>query len=397
MKRIVILLLAVWNVCHAISLMAQSDRCVIQGKIDKTFMDRSHKELKMVYLSGIDEYDRPVHLDSTVVNKGNFRFDRKLTPDDPILMFLIQGFDNGAIHLFVEPGTVEINLKDASYPMAASVRGTSTNDLYARYKAITQETIAEQMDSLKVIRQNMPEGWMDSEEGRQEWMRIGAASLIANTAERLEFILDHNDSPLAPLMLEKELYFMLSKEYAKQMLQCLSPRLFDHPYYRSYNNVVRALDLKVGAELPDITIPILEGRSATLSSFRGKYVILDFWASWCGPCRKEIPYLIQLFEESKDQRDKFVIISFSLDEDEKAWKGAVNKLGINRDGWINASDLLAWGSPAATMMGVTEIPKVILIDPEGKAISFSLRGEELVRRVKQILQGDRYYQKVETN
>ncbi len=371
--------------------------CTIKGSIDRDTLRMSKQQIKKVYLTRLDEYDRSIVVDSAKVKKGKFEFKRTLAADEPVLIYLLTGFDNGSLPVFVEPGIVEIAMKDAAYPMGALVKGTKTNDLYNEYKAINERCKKEQIDTLRAMETRMGKEqcnqWMDSEEGTQEWMRIGASALLTAMAEHLQFVLDHNDSPLAPLMLEREIYFNLSNEYAKQMLQSLSPVLKGHPYYRSYSNVVRALDLKVGGELPDISIPQPDGTSVTLDSFRGKYVLLDFWASWCAPCRKEIPYLVQLFNDTKDMRDKFTIISFSIDTKEKDWKDAIAKLGMNLDGWVHGSDLLGWQSPHAKMMGVTAVPKAILIDPEGKAISFTLRGEELVRRVKQILGGDLYYQR----
>ncbi len=363
--------------------------CTINGTIDKLGLLRTQDNIKKVYLTSIDEFDVTTRVDSATVKKGKFQFKRTLAADEPALIYTLTGFDNGALPVFVEPGTVTVHIPDAAYPMGGSVKGTTNNDLYTEYKAISERVKRVQIDTLKIMRSHMGEQafneWMDSETGKTEWMRIGAHELVRGTAERLQFILEHNASPLAPLMLEKEIYFNLTNEYATNMLHTLSPTLKSHPYYRSYSNVVRALDLKEGSVLPDITIPLVNGNTTTLEAFRGKYVLLDFWASWCGPCRKEIPHLIQLFDEMADKRDKFVIVSFSLDNKEKLWTDAIISLGMNKAGWVHASDLLAWGSPAARMMGVTAVPKAILIDPEGRAISFNLRGEELVRKVKQMV------------
>ncbi len=385
MKRILFLAL---YILPGILAMAQ-DVCIINGNIDKLELIYSRTTLKTVYLNYLDEQDKQIKVDSAIIKDGKFQFKRSLKADEPALIYTITGFDNGSLPVFVEPGTVTIDMPSAAYPLGASVRGTTNNDLYAEYKTIHARTTQSQKDSLKAKNARMGkealDKWFESEEGQTEWMRIGAYELIKGSAERLQFILEHNDSPLAPLMLEKEIYFTLSNEYAEKMLNSLSPTIKSHPYYRSYSNVVRALDLKEGSILPDISLPLADGTKTTLEAFRGKYVLLDFWASWCGPCRKEIPHLVKLFDEMADKRDNFVIVSFSLDNKENLWKDAIVSLGMEKEGWIHASDLLAWSSPAARMMGVTAIPKAILIDPEGRAISFSLRGEELVRRVKQLV------------
>lgn len=379
--------------CMAACLSQAQNSCIIKGYVAKDTLLRSNQLLKKVFLSKIDEYDRLITVDSANVRNHHFEFTRTIAPGEPVLMYFITGFENGQTQLFLEPGTVNITIPNAGYPAGGTAAGTVTNDLYNNYKAISERCIKAQTDTLKILTKTKGDKWLDSKEGTAAWLRIGAVEVLRCNADRLQFLLEHNNSPLAPLMMEKEIYYQFDKEYADNLLSALSPDLKNHPYYRSFSNLVKSLNLKTGAELPDITIPLADGKKTTLSQYRGKYILLDFWASWCGPCRKEIPNLVQLFNDTQDKRDKFTIVSFSLDNKEKAWKDAIVSLGMNKDGWIHGSDLLAWGSPAAKMLGVEAIPKAILIDPEGRAISFSLRGEALIRRIKQILGGDLYYQK----
>ncbi|EJX10888.1 thioredoxin family protein [gut metagenome] len=365
--------------------------CTIQGHIVKDSLRYTAAPIKKVFLNRIDEYDRTIAIDSAELKKGRFEFRYVIPTDEPIQLYGISGFDNGFPVFFVEPGEVKIEMPNGAYPNGATITGTPNNDLYTQYKELTQRSINEQSDSLKMLTSRYSKDYIDSKEGREQWLRIGAESVVRCNADRIDFLLDHNDSPLAPIMMEREIHYMLSNRYAEQLCNALSPVLKDHPYYRSFSNTVRALDLKVGHELPDITLPLIDGSKHKLSDYRGKFVLLDFWASWCGPCMREIPHLKQLYADTKAQQDKFVIISFSVDTKEKDWKKAIEAKGIQLEGWVHCSDLLGWRSPSAKFMGIEAIPQMILIDPEGKAISFSLRGEELVRRVKQILNGDLYY------
>lgn len=381
------------------TIHAQSE-CVIEGKVMKDSLRFTQKQIDKLYLSALDEYDRFVVTDSAVLSKPDkrnngarsFRFKHKFKDGEPALLYFITGFDNGNIQVFMESGTVTVSVRDAAFPGGAIVSGTPTNDLYAEYKALSERCIKEQTDSLSNAKAQGI-SWGDERQSMERWMRIGAAALLNGNAERLMFLLEHNNSPLTPLMFEKEIYTMFDKDYLDMLLKSISPNLHSHPYYKSFSNLVKSLDLKAGGELPDITLPLVDGSRKTLSDYKGKYILLDFWASWCGPCRKEIPNIVQLYDGlTPAEKEKFAIISFSLDNKDKAWREAIKQLSMDKDGWIHASDLFGWGSPAVKQMGVEAVPKAILIDPEGRAISFTLRGEELVRRVKQILSGDLYYQ-----
>ena len=369
----------------------QAQTCTIKGTIQNDSLCFSPQRIKKVYLTRMDEYERFQNIDSAKVKNGKFTLEYKMDKDEPVLLHFITGFDNGSIPVFLEAGQINIDMPKAAYPSASKVSGTVTNDLYGEYQLISDRCKQVQTDTLRFWKEQRGEEWLNSPEGFEERNRFGAAALIDCNAERINFLLGHNDSPLAPLMMEREIHHMLDKAYAKQILDALSPKLFNHPYYRSYSNTVRALDLRVGTEVPDITIPLVDGQTAHLSDYRGKYVLLDFWASWCGPCIKELPFLKQIYEETKDKRDRFVIVSFSIDTKDNAWRKAIKDKEIGLPDWVHGSDLLGWKSPAATMLDVTAVPKMILVDPEGKAVSFTLRGEEMVRRIKQILAGDLYY------
>ena len=389
LNRSVWLLSAIF--CGCMSMQAQQV-CTIKGSLGNDSLRYTPERVKMVYLTTMDECDRPVTLDSAKVKKNKFTFKYKMKEGDPILMHFISGFDNGSTPLVVEPGVVNVEIKKAAYPVGAKVWGTKNNDLYAEYSAIGARCTQSQSEALKLLIEKHGEQWIDSDEGWKVRYRVGASALITCTEERIKFLLDHNDCPLTPLLMEREISYMLSNTYAEMLLNSISPTLHNHPYYRAFSNTVRALDLRVGGELPDIRIPLRDGTSKYLSDFKGKYVLLDFWASWCGPCLKELPHLKKIYDDTRANKDKFVIVSFSIDNKEKAWKDAIKSKDLDREGWIHGSDLLGWGSPAARLLGVSAIPKIILIDPEGKAISFTLRGEELVRRVNQIMGGDLYYQ-----
>ena len=131
---------------------------------------------------------------------------------------------------------------------------------------------------------------------------------------------------------------------------------------------------------PEITMKNPDGKIINLSDLRGKIVLIDFWASWCGPCRQENPNVVRLFK--KYQSKGFTIFSVSLDEDINAWKSAIQKDGLI---WPNhVSDLKGWKTPLINTYGFDAIPFTLLINKEGKVIGTNLRGEQLEQKLAQL-------------
>jgi thiol-disulfide isomerase/thioredoxin len=137
--------------------------------------------------------------------------------------------------------------------------------------------------------------------------------------------------------------------------------------------------ISVGKEAPEIKLNNLSGVPTALSQFRGKYVLIDFWASWCGPCRKENPNVKKVYEKFKDKG--FEIYAVSLDRNRVAWESAIEADGLP---WIHVSDLQFWNSAAAKEYGITAIPYTLLLDPNGIVIAQNLRGNALAQKLSEI-------------
>ncbi len=154
----------------------------------------------------------------------------------------------------------------------------------------------------------------------------------------------------------------------------------------SVQSLIETLIIKertaIGSKATDFTLTDISGKNISLSSYQGKYVLVDFWASWCGPCRTENPNLVDLYNKYND--DSFTVLSISLDKlsDKQKWLDAIEEDGLL---WNNVSDLLGFESPVAKLYGVTSIPFNFLIDPDGIIIEKNLRGHRTEEKIKKHL------------
>ncbi|HTR30486.1 MAG TPA: TlpA disulfide reductase family protein [Puia sp.] len=137
----------------------------------------------------------------------------------------------------------------------------------------------------------------------------------------------------------------------------------------------------IGKQAPELSLPDVNGHPVSLSSFRGKYVLVDFWASWCGPCRQENPNVVKAHAEFSNKKN-FAILGVSLDNDKNAWQQAIQEDSLF---WTQVSDLKNWNSKAVSTFQFEGIPFNVLIDPKGKVIASALRGPELENKLREVL------------
>ncbi|MFC5270137.1 redoxin domain-containing protein [Adhaeribacter terreus] len=169
--------------------------------------------------------------------------------------------------------------------------------------------------------------------------------------------------------------------FADSMLTIYKKTQPNSKYTKALNERLTKLgSVTVGSMAPDITLATPEGGTKSLSSLKGKYVLIDFWASWCGPCRRENPNVVKMYNKYKDKG--FEIFGVSFDQSKEKW---VKAIADDKLTWPHVSDLKGWESAAGKLYNITAIPHTVLIDKEGKIIAKNLRGAALEAKLAEVL------------
>ncbi len=299
---------------------------LLTGKVSSPLVEK-------VYFQKFDDRIFRV-IDSADVVDSAFTFE--LNIELPEIYGVSVDTTKSPLMVFLEKGAVDIQLNPENYYRESMVSGSPLHDQYVAYQKMEDPDIS-------------------------EYIRAHPSSLVSAYA------------------LYRHYAYRLTADQIKENIALLDTSLWSTPYVKTLEKLVETLEsVGIGQKAPEFSAPSINGEEISLSDRLGQsYLLVDFWASWCGPCRRQKPFHIEAFEKYGDKG--FHIFSVSLDRTREAW---VSTIELENLGWTHVSDLSHWDSRPATLYGVRAIPTNFLVDKDGVIVAHTLLGDDLLKKLE---------------
>jgi peroxiredoxin len=373
MKRIILYLL----VLAPAGLRAQQEKAfTLMGECKDSVVNGRY--IYLVYVK-----DGKSQVDSALITDDKYVFKGEITYLEPAMLYSVRPMTAAAM---ISKNRVGIYLEPVSFRVihVGSFTNVQTSGSVAN---VEYSKLIKQLNPLNAQMQTLNAGYReaksagDTAKARQVEQELhGIDSSIKE-----ELMVYAKDNPSSPIALGA-----LKSSVSRNFDPGVVGPIFDHLSEPTRNSeeglafqktIEAARRTSIGQMAPDFTQNDTLGKPVSLSSFRGGYVLLDFWASWCGPCRMENPNVVTAFNKYKDKGFRVLSVSLDKPDAKDKWLEAIHKDGLT---WQHVSDLQFWNNAVAKIYGINSIPQNFLIDPQGKIVGKSLRGGELEKKLEEI-------------
>ena len=343
----------------------------ITGTFSASDTARTVTLTRMNYDTRNDSIEQRVH-----VGKDK-KFSLTISLTEPAIYNIATTSERVLLYLVVKPGdSIGLQIEGKKVVVTNSPETQYLLDYEANRLAVYNKWLKPVYDSSKVAAQNgnkeKLEFWNKAQTNAMEQYKAGLSSWVLQPFFIESLAAIHHSLRFNP---DKDIALMdtMVAAYKRKYPDYLLTRQLE-------NKVSRYSRIAFGAIAPNFKSLNPKGDTVTLRSIKGKYILLDFWASWCGPCRQESPTLVRIYNAYKDKG--FNILSVSIDDSKEKWIKAIEK---DHYTWTNVSELQGWASPTSVLYSVSTIPGSFLLDAEGRIIAKNLRGKDLENKLIELL------------